>query len=187
MKSKGSAPAWTSILQHAPGREIIVVDNASTDRTAAISSNYPKVRTVSEVRKGIGYARQCGLQEASGDLVAFIDADVRLRAGWLDIVGRVFEQQPGVVALTGPYRYHDGPTWRRVILTVGGYYGQLFGYWSSGTMVIGGNLVARKRALQAMGGFSPAINFYAQDPDVARRIKRQGKVLFRRAFFVELV
>jgi glycosyltransferase involved in cell wall biosynthesis len=173
-----------SILHYAPGKfyEIIVVDNASTDRTAAISRDYPQVRTVSESRKGVGYARQRGLQEASGDLVAFIDADVRMRAGWVDVIERVFAMQPGVVALTGPYLFHDGPKWRRWVLDAGSLF-VLVGHLLFG-MIIGGNFVARKQALEAMGGFDPTISFFGQDPDIARRIKSQGKAPFRFDFFV---
>jgi glycosyltransferase involved in cell wall biosynthesis len=175
-----------SILRYAQGRasEIIVVDNASTDRTAEIARGYPEVRVVSEQRKGTGYARQCGLQEASGDLVAFIDADVRLRAGWLDRMERVFDRRPGVVAVSGPYLFHDGPRWLRWVIAAGGYAGQLAGHHLFGAFIVGGNFVARRQALEAMGGFDQTINLFGDDSDIARRIKQQGKVLFRSDVFV---
>jgi cellulose synthase/poly-beta-1,6-N-acetylglucosamine synthase-like glycosyltransferase len=129
-------------------------------------------------------ARQRGLQEASGDIVAFIDADARLPPHWLDTVKRVFDAQPDVVALTGPYRYHDGPRWRRWALAVGGLPAMLLGKHLFGMMIVGGNFVARKQALEAMGGFDPTISFYGEDADVARRIKGHGIVVFRSDFFV---
>ena len=63
--------------------EIIVVDNASTDATAQIAASYPGVRVVLEQNKGLPYARQRGLEEAVGDIVAYIDADTKVRPGWL--------------------------------------------------------------------------------------------------------
>lgn len=54
--------------------EIIVVDNASTDRTAEIASGFG-VKVVYEANVGTGPARQCGLLEARGEIIAFTDAD----------------------------------------------------------------------------------------------------------------
>src|ERR1035441_7653186 len=55
--------------------EIIVIDNASTDRTKEIAEKYPNVRVVREEKKGLTRARQCGYLNAKGDVLAFIDAD----------------------------------------------------------------------------------------------------------------
>jgi cellulose synthase/poly-beta-1,6-N-acetylglucosamine synthase-like glycosyltransferase len=129
-------------------------------------------------------ARQRGLQEASGDIVAFIDADARLPPHWLDTVKRVFDAHPSIVALTGPYRYHDGPKLRRWVLNAGAVPVLLIGKHLFGMMIVGGNFVARKQALEAMGGFDRTISFYGEDADVARRIKAHGKVVFRSDFFV---
>ena len=60
-------------------KEIIVVDNASTDRTVQIANGYPGVRVVSESKKGTGHARERGFRESTGDVICFIDADTRLR------------------------------------------------------------------------------------------------------------
>jgi GT2 family glycosyltransferase len=63
--------------------EIIVVDNASEDDTSAvvkqweISSAFP-VRLLREPRKGLARARNCGIRQAQGDLMAFTDDDCRL-------------------------------------------------------------------------------------------------------------
>src|SRR6185436_1953806 len=58
-------------------KEIIVVDNASSDRTGEIAVQ--KGATVlREDRKGTGYARQRGFEHAQADVLAFIDADTRI-------------------------------------------------------------------------------------------------------------
>ncbi len=68
--------------------EIIVVDNHSTDHTSSVveqmsaQSPWP-VRQVREPRQGVGYARNCGLEHAQGDYVAFIDDDAMARPGWV--------------------------------------------------------------------------------------------------------
>jgi glycosyltransferase involved in cell wall biosynthesis len=55
-------------------REIIVVDNGSTDRTADIVKQYP-VRYVMEEKRGIPPARNRGIDASNGQIVVFIDAD----------------------------------------------------------------------------------------------------------------
>jgi glycosyltransferase involved in cell wall biosynthesis len=62
--------------------ELIVVNNASTDRTRAIAESYPHVIVVDEPRKGVTFARQAGLERASGELVANLDADTLLPLSW---------------------------------------------------------------------------------------------------------
>jgi cellulose synthase/poly-beta-1,6-N-acetylglucosamine synthase-like glycosyltransferase len=62
--------------------EVLVVDNASTDRTAAIVRRYP-VRYVREARRGPSAARNRGIEESRGEVVAFIDADCIATTRWL--------------------------------------------------------------------------------------------------------
>ena len=63
--------------------EIIVVNNASTDRTKEIAIR-KGVRVVDEPEKGLTKARQRGLIEATGDYIAYIDADTRMPNMWFD-------------------------------------------------------------------------------------------------------
>jgi glycosyltransferase involved in cell wall biosynthesis len=55
--------------------EIIVVDDGSVDRTAAIARSYEDVRYIYQTNQGHAAALNAGLQAARGDLVAFLDAD----------------------------------------------------------------------------------------------------------------
>jgi glycosyltransferase involved in cell wall biosynthesis len=79
-------------------REIIVVDNGSGDRTAEAVARYP-VRALSESRPGPSHARNKGITEAVGELVAFTDADCTVSAGWLaELVGGFEHEATGAVA-----------------------------------------------------------------------------------------
>src|SRR5689334_19856462 len=87
--------------------EIIVVDNASTDRTAEVAAARSGVRVVHEPVKGLLAARQRGYLESTGEAVAYVDADTRMPKGWYDRADRTLSSRPEVVALSGPARYWD--------------------------------------------------------------------------------
>ena len=87
--------------------EIIVVNNASTDRTREVALGYPGVRVVDEPRKGLTFARQAGFAASTGELIANVDSDSRLTPGWVEQVLTTFATEPKMVALSGPFVYYD--------------------------------------------------------------------------------
>ncbi len=78
-----------------PRYEIIVVDNAPhTDATAAFIretyANHPQVRYIREERAGVSLARNRGIQEARGEILAFVDDDAIVDRYWLVELVRAF-------------------------------------------------------------------------------------------------
>ncbi len=71
------AEAITSAQQQT-GCEVIVVDDGSTDGSAAIASAISGVRVIRQANAGLGAARNAGLAAATGEFVCFLDADDRL-------------------------------------------------------------------------------------------------------------
>lgn len=162
--------------------EVVVVNNASTDRTREVVLEFSNVTVVEEPLKGLVYARHAGFVATSGELVANIDADTVLPSGWLKRVMTEFEKNKNLAALSGPYIYHDLPVWKRMLVKAWYFPGWLFNLISQplgrATMLQGGNFILRRTAWERAGGFDVAISFYGEDADVARRISRHGRVLW---------
>ncbi len=163
--------------------EVIVVNNASTDRTREIALAYRGVILVDEPRKGLTFARQAGFHACTGELIANIDADSRLPDGWLAQVLAAFTARPAMLALSGPLVYYDlTPRQCRLVRI---FYATAFLTYAFnrfvlhvGSMVQGGNFVVQRHALERIGGFNLAISFYGEDTDLARRLNEIGEVRF---------
>ncbi|MBU2101345.1 glycosyltransferase family 2 protein [Patescibacteria group bacterium] len=164
--------------------EIIVVDNASTDKTAEIANKFSGVRVVSEPRKGANYARQKGLEEAKGELIAYLDADTEISADWLYKIYEHFQGPKELICLSGPAYFFDLSDWHNIAMET--YYNLVAKptHTATGYMVIGSNFVVKKDALEQIGGFDTNIPFYGDDANIGRRLSRAGRVEFDKKFMV---
>ena len=163
--------------------EIIVVNNASADRTREVALSFPGVRVVDEPRKGLTYARQAGFLASSGTLIANVDADSRLTLGWVDRVLKAFRSNPRLAGFSGPFIYYDlTPQQRRMVklFYVMGWITHVTNkhILRVGAMMQGGNFVVSRTALEQIGGFNVNISFYGEDTDIARRLNTVGDVDF---------
>lgn len=170
-----------SAIKNSGGRfcEILVIDNASTDKTKEIAESRPGVRVVREEKKGLTRARQRGFLEAKGDILAYIDSDTKLPPGWLDKTFYEFEHHDEISVLSGPYVYYDIPKWEQFLVKLYWYVLAMPIYWIVGYMTVGGNFAIKKTALQKMGGFDTTIEFYGEDTNIARRASKVGRSKFR--------
>lgn len=162
--------------------EVIVVNNASTDRTKEIALSFPGVTVVDESRKGITWARNAGSKVAKGDIIANIDSDTILPNGWLDTVFSEFAKNKNLVALSGPHIYRDLPKISQLgvrIFYYIGYASYLFNYYilKKGAMLQGGNFILKKTALEKIGWYNEGFDYY-EDTYVASRIYKVGHVKF---------
>lgn len=105
------AEAIESVLaQSRPCDQVIVVDNGSTDRSAAIAAAYGRpVEVVSEPRPGIGAARNAAIAAARGDFVAFLDADDIWQPSKIERQLAAFEARPELQLVFGHVRQFASP------------------------------------------------------------------------------
>jgi glycosyltransferase involved in cell wall biosynthesis len=84
--------------------EVIVVDDGSVDATPAVAERYGARAVRHGERRGLNAARNTGLREASGELIAFVDDDVYVPPGWLEALVEGAERHPDADAFGGPIR-----------------------------------------------------------------------------------
>ena len=172
------------LARHNYDTEVVVVNNASTDKTKELVMKFPEVRLVDELRKGMVRARKAGFDVTDGELVANIDADTIVPAGWLKVVMEEFEKDENLVALSGPYVHYDMPGYFRIVTKIFYFPGYLIGafgnrFFGKGGLLQGGNFVIRRDAWVKAGGFDTGIEFWGEDTDVARRLSPLGKVKWK--------
>jgi len=184
-EESGIGKTIEAILKQPPEvvKEIIVADNNCVDRTAEIARQYPKTKVVAEKHPGTNWARQAGLNAATGEIVAFIDADCWLTANWSEIALSIL-RKPGVAGVSGPYIYRDANWFSNMFtywgFTILAYPIYLFVHYilRRGGIVLGGNVVAKRDALIKMGGLDTSFVFFGDDVNTGRRLRTVGKIIF---------
>jgi GT2 family glycosyltransferase len=152
--------------------EVLVVDNASRDGTAAIARRFG-VRLVEEPVANRSLARNRGAAAARADLLAFTDADCVASEGWLEGYLKCGDAAPlragPVLVSTGEppnlvERYEA--LWR---------FGQES--WVAQGWAATANLCVRRDAFDLVGGFDPAYRHIGEDVDFCVRARRAGQGL----------
>jgi len=160
-----------------PDYEVIVVDDGSTDDSAAIAAARDDVRLISTENRGLSAARNRGLDAATGEIVAYIDDDAFPDPHWLDYVALALRD--GVHAGVGGPNLpvpSDGILAESVANAPGGPVHVLL----SDTVaehIPGCNMAYRRESLVAIDGFDPQFRTAGDDVDVCWRLQAQGWTL----------
>lgn len=168
----------TYIMKYAPeAHEVIVIDNASTDNTANVVKSFANVKYIYEAKKWLTQARQTWYENATSDIIAYIDADSHIKANRFQKVKNSFADDK-LWFLSGPYYYYD--MW--ALSQIGSFIYRVFCAYPMYLVIwylwIGGNMIFRKSVLDQMWGFDTKIAFYGEDTNAARRASKFGKCKF---------
>lgn len=159
--------------QTIPPFEVIVVDNGSTDATAAIARSYPFVRVVAEARKGIAFARNAGFNAANGDIIGRIDADTRLPPQWVAQVSEYFAAHPAISAVTGKGYFYDFGLRRAMSFLHTLTYYVIQGVISGMAILWGSNMAIRRDAWLAVAEECSTRNDIDEDIDLSLKLRRK--------------
>jgi hypothetical protein len=146
--------------------EIVVIDDGSTDDSAAQAEaiRSPRIRVIRQANQGRSSARNRGIEEARGSLIAFLDADDLWLPGFLDVIRELRADYPhaGLYA-TGVGRcWQDGGADAHISIKPGG--GKRSGLVSDyltvlhkGDFITSSNVAIPKSVLERLGGFIPGV------------------------------
>ncbi len=185
-------PSVIAALAGHPDNEIIVVDNGSTDESAAfVRRNFPQVKLVALARNfGFGGGSNTGVRAAKNDIVVLLNSDMRVEPGFLAplLAGFTDERVFAVscqILFTDPHKRREET-------------GLTQGWWEEGGLRVrhrmddqiqdaypcfyggGGSCAFDRRKFLELGGFDPLLEpFYLEDTDLGYQAWKRGwKVLY---------
>ena len=159
-----------------PDYETIVVDDGSTDSTAQIAEQ-AGLRTIRLEHRGLAAARNAGVEAASGEIIAFIDADARADRDWLyHLVETMTRRDAG--AASGP-NFAPTPSSARAaaMASAPGLPREVRARDADLAQLCGCNMALSKAALTKIGGFDSAFTTAGDDVDLSWRLTASGETL----------
>src|ERR1051326_4393004 len=153
--------------------EVIVVDDGSTDGTAAyLNSVADRVQVVSQPNRGPGAARNIGVTRARGEYVAFLDSDDLWFPWTLEVIADVVRQHTGpaiVATKLIEFSAEDTLAAAKRVPAQCKFFSDYFAYWRAGCFVGAGMAVLKREEFIKAGGFlEERIN--AEDHDLILRL-----------------
>jgi glycosyltransferase involved in cell wall biosynthesis len=166
--------AIQSVLdQSRPADEVLVVDDGSTDDSAAIIEQYPVILVSHAENRGLSAARNTALERATGDVLVFIDGDGVADTDLVRVLLTGYEDNPRVAGVGGQgveVRIHTvADRWRRAHASQG------HGDTAIDVEFLYGLCMSfRTELLRSIGGFDVTLRTNAEDMDIGLRLTRAG-------------
>jgi GT2 family glycosyltransferase len=160
-----------------PNYEVVVINDGSKDATPKIVARYP-FKLISTPNQGLSAARNLGWQSATGEIIAYTDADTRVDPDWLSYLVQPFlasDPVSGLVGVGGPNVVPEDDPWiaQCVARSPGGPTHVLYDD-TAAEHIPGCNMAFRRSALEAVGGFDPTYTKAGDDVDICWRLQERG-------------
>ncbi len=163
--------------------QVIVVDNASEDATVETVEMLDREAVIVTITENLGFgaAANEGLARASGEFVLLINPDAALEAGALETLAAAADRYPKAAILAprlispegDVQRSHDASLFGRENMPRKRSDPVPEGETSCG-FLSGAVMLLRKKAVDEVGGFDPAIFLYYEDDDLCLRLREKG-------------
>ena len=166
-------------------KQMIVVDDGSTDDTATVIRQYAAdgVEYVYQGNAGAASARNTGIRIAEGQYVGFLDADDEWKKYLVEDIKNVFDRYPNLAWATTPYLrlFENGRIeYVRSVSTEMSKNGIIKDYFAAQAKFefsISSNMFVKRSVFESVGYFDTAISQYGEDLDMWFRIALQYPVI----------
>ncbi|HNP24052.1 MAG TPA: glycosyltransferase [Panacibacter sp.] len=180
--------------QSFPGTQfqVVIVDNNSTDNTAAISKKFIAenpdlhITYAFEQQKGLSFARNRGVAEADAPVLCYIDDDIILAPGFLNAMKSFYDSYPNAVGAGGrvipKYEHDKEPEWMNKYLN--GFVGRvehgdkIKKYDEKMKYPAGCNMSYKKNVILKAGGFNNELTFRSDDKYIFHKITQLSTEIY---------
>jgi glycosyltransferase involved in cell wall biosynthesis len=165
----------SALAQTYPALEVLVVDDGSTDDTAEVLRGFGKrIRVICQANRGLSAARNRGITSASGELIAFLDADDAWMPSKIEIQVPLFRNpEVGLVGADMVYFDEAGDQAGTPLSRRAPPKGRVYpGFFTRDAVLLMPTVVARRRCFDDVGLFDESLRAL-EDQDMWHRISRR--------------
>ena len=158
-------------------KELIVIDDGSTDNTAQVVSRYPDVKLVRQSNMGLAAARNSGIKASSGDYLVFLDADDYLEPNALAAGLGCLKKYPECAFAWGRYRIRNAQGKVCEPGQISDRHGDAYARLLCGNHIaMHATVIYRREPLKIVGGFDARLSA-CEDYDLYLRIARRFSIV----------